>query len=537
MKVSPVSPDALPVSSRAVLAALLLILLGLGVFARTSTPNIALLDRDTAGYLTPALSFLSGQGLQQTAGRDWLYPLFLAFSLQTTGSFAGVIVLQKILGLLTGIIIAATWSFWASFLNLRGRARVFVLALGAMPVLFQMINPQMLLFEMKVRPEAVMNFFIFAQFAAILAYCQYRWRQPHPVAMAVAGTLAITLALLNCVLKPSWLLALPPTIAPVFLGLWGRPSSLARWLTPVLGFVLAGLLLWVPGRMLFVRDAAAELVLPTTLLSLHADLIKEDFARELAKTPENQKLARLVEVFQHELQKSRERDHNYERLGFDPDYLRYRSGLPSAVREYAGGTDESYRTFCLNAYRNVALHDPAGLLRKVGNQFTHFLLPQPSTFLKDEIKLAKEYRYAAEIAAAEFPSAYSADVQQKFSCYQNDLPKEQDVQTRLTSPWLLTETLKPVTWIALPLMVAFLVFLLVTPCLRASTPLPLAGWTALLLLSGPAGNALTVALVHALDITRYRVSYGGAYFFALLAIATYLVVVVAKSVSSALRRD
>ncbi len=89
MKVSPVSPDALPVSSRAVLAALLLILLGLGVFARTFTLNIALLDRDTAGYLTPRLSFLSGQGLQQTAGRDWLYPLFLAFSLQTTGSFAG----------------------------------------------------------------------------------------------------------------------------------------------------------------------------------------------------------------------------------------------------------------------------------------------------------------------------------------------------------------------------------------------------------------------------------------------------------------
>ena len=58
-------------------------------------PLVPTSNPDTWGYLNPALTWLSGLGCQQTAGRDWFYPALLALFLKTTGSFAGIALWQK----------------------------------------------------------------------------------------------------------------------------------------------------------------------------------------------------------------------------------------------------------------------------------------------------------------------------------------------------------------------------------------------------------------------------------------------------------
>jgi hypothetical protein len=57
----------------------------------------------------------------------------------------------------------------------------------------------------------------------------------------------------------------------------------------------------------------------------------------------------------------------------------------------------------------------------------------------------------------------------------------------------------------------------------------LPGLVALIFYSAPAGNALTVAMVHALDNARYRGSYGPLLLFALAAMAAFSVTVLASA--------
>ena len=58
-------------------------------------------------------------------------------------------------------------------------------------------------------------------------------------------------------------------------------------------------------------------------------------------------------------------------------------------------------------------------------------------------------------------------------------------------------------------------FLWLPGFLRPLAPFRLAGLVALIFFLAPAGNALTVALIHALDNSRYRGSYGPLLLFAL----------------------
>jgi hypothetical protein len=63
--------------------------------------------------------------------------------------------------------------------------------------------------------------------------------------------------------------------------------------------------------------------------------------------------------------------------------------------------------------------------------------------------------------------------------------------------------------------------------------LRLPGLVALVLFGAPAANALTVAVVHALDNSRYRASYGPLLFLALTAMVVFTVAVAGR----ALRRN
>lgn len=519
---------------KAGLLVLLAILLAIGWQARSSTPDLALSDRDTWGYLSPALSAMSDRGFHQEGGRGWFYPALVKVALGASGSIAKIAVGQKFLGWATGLLIALTWAGWVAFLPLGRVGRFVALLVGAVPLLAQMINPQTLYFELQIRPEAVMPFFVFAQLCCLMGYIRNRWQYPRPIASLLFGLWALLLAYLCILLKPSWLLAGGATCLPVFAGvLIGREVTLAvRLATPVVGLLAILFTTSIPGRLSFIKDSESVTVLPQTMFCLHARWIKDSLQHRLDKIPDTDpdkpRLAKVVAVLKEEFAVAEKGAHNYEFLGYDPDYLRYRSRLIGTIAEYTHGSDKEFSAFCMKAYQQALLDQPFGMAGKVFTQYLHFLFPKPSTFLKTDMDMRRGCQYSLESLPATVTPDYSPEAVRLLQEYREELQRQEPTAPTLKAWNWLEPRSKNIAGAALPLEIGFLAALALAHVFGYLHRLRLAGWAAFFLFAAPAGNALTVAIVHALDIGRYRAGYGEFHLFALMAMAVFLAVMLER---------
>jgi hypothetical protein len=392
-------PDGLLLAAQGLV---LLAILAAAWNARSAMPAVPISDPDTWGYLNPALSWLGGLGFRQTAGRDWLYPAFLAFFLKSTGSFAGIVFWQKFVGISSGLVMAIAWKCWVSTLPLRRPTLFLVSMIGALPISFQLMNPQSILFEMAIRPEALLPFFVYAQFACLIGYYKFRWQTPSALSSVVLGAAAIVLAYACALLKPSWLLAAALTAAPVFLGIFGSAQSLkTRLLTPALGF----------GRKIWV-------------------------------------------------------------------------------------------------------------------QFTYFLLPKGATFFRDRGDVTRFYRDSVTILDQSLPDGSRANVRAMYLHYKTDVVAQAGSDLTLKSKFHACREV--IASLALPLEILF--SLTFASCLvwARFRDLRSSGWAAASLFCAPLGNALMVCVVHALDVERYRLTYGGFLLFDLTAMAVFISLVIAR---------
>ncbi|MEA3165076.1 MAG: hypothetical protein QOE88_2894, partial [Verrucomicrobiota bacterium] len=263
--------------------------------ARNVWPAVPLADPDTWGYLNPALGWLGGLGFKQAGGRDWLYPALVTLFLKTTGSFAGIVAWQRFLGLSSGILMAVTWRCWVSILPFPRGTLFFISLVGVLPISIQLVNQENIFYEMSIRPEAILPVFVYAQLASLLGYGKFRWQSPRSLPSLLLGATALVLAYACYLLKPSWYLATVTTSAPILAGVFGRSLPLkTRLLTPALGAAASFLVLWLPARMLFIRDGASVTLLPLALFCVHAQLIEKSFDAKLAALPDsNSDKARL----------------------------------------------------------------------------------------------------------------------------------------------------------------------------------------------------------------------------------------------------
>lgn len=535
------SPTALPrtfarIPNAVFLAIELLALsfvLALAWKARSVWPAVPLADPDTWGYLNPALGWLGGLGFHQAGGRDWLYPALVTLFLKTTGSFAGIAAWQKFLGLSSGILMAVTWRCWVSILPFPRGALFFLSLVGAVPISIQLANQDGIFYEMSTRPEAVLPVFVYAQLACVIGYARFRWQYPRALPSLLLGAAALVLAYACYLLKPSWYLATATTSVPILAGVFGRSLPLkTRLLTPALGAALALLLLWLPARMLFVRDGASVTLLPLALFYVHAQLIEESFDAKLAvladADPEKARLQHLNDVLKSETRSSMD-DRPYPYLGINPDYLLDSRPMNKALFNCAGHDIESIKAFCFRSYRDAVLHDPAAYAKKVYIQFTYFLFPGPKTFFKDRIDFTREYQWAAKSMTAHRLPFYPPAVSEMERRYEEELagqiaaarPPYKPKRNSITK--FLTRWAPPVEL----LTVLFLFALSATHVWPFLHKLRLGGWAAFFLFLAPFGNAFGICIVHALDIDRYRSTFGGYLLFALTAMSAFIVVVLA----------
>ena len=498
---------------------------------------VAISEWDSWGWLDPALSWLGGTGFRERFEREWLYGAFIAACLRLTGSFSGYIIIQQTLGVVAAIFMWLTWRSWTALLPKPFILEIAAIIIGLLTAAFYLFSPIALALELSIRPEGIMAFTAFLQLFCIASYCRFRWHQPKAIASVVFGAVALLLAYALFILKPNWLLSVPATTLPVFVGLFGRAIPLSlRLLTPLFGMFLIVFTLILPDKLLFIRTGETRLVLPMTLFTIHADVIQASMRHELeeAEAPEQRRrfLEAFLPVLDREMETARTLASYYPRLGFDPDYLMYRSTVFPFLEREQGMSRQEIASFCQSSFLSGIVSEPFSYAGKVFTQLGYFFFPDDGTFFRTRIKMGKLYEYVLTTIPESLDATISQPIREMFDTYRRSavLQAAQPADLETLGPFrgLLRVVRSAAFWIE----IAFL--LSATSCLFVPSlaQFRLAALVATIFFLAPAGNAVTIALIHALDNSRYRGSYGPLLLFALATMLVFVATTLAYVVTA-----
>jgi hypothetical protein len=505
------------------LGAVIAVMIG-GLIVRLWVPNVPLSDGDTWGYLRPALHWLSGLGFEQTYGRDWLYPALLAGILKISGDFHAITYVQRFLGLIGLLFFWLTWRSWLQLFPMQkppGRRICYVVML----VLFAMyaLSSQQALLESTIRPEGMLAFFEMAYLYCLVSFFIARWKLHRTNAAIAFGTATGGLSYAILLLKPSWGFAMIFSFSCLTSGCFGRAARLMRF-GPLLGSCTALVVLFfLPKSLGFQKDS--QLFLPFTLVSIHAAQIME--TRPGLPPPNMHNPGVPDSVFYEELGKAyrtaREDVGHYHRLGFDSDYIQYRSGFFSTIKQKEGWSDRELAAACYSAYFRAWPQVPVLMLQKIWKQIRLFLFPRAGDFYTRATSI--DLNHEAASARLFLPDdQLSPDMQKIYRSYLHDLETPASGSPHLPGSQIISKLALYLAWASLWLQFAFLIVLIAVCLNRRERIWRLAGFASVAVLSATYGNVLTIAIVHSLDVVRYRVSYAPGFLLGLAMILSYLLV-------------
>jgi hypothetical protein len=500
----------------------LLALLLVAAAARFRLPQTPLFDPDYGGYLRPALSMLTGHGFPHIGGRDCLYPGFIFIVLKIAGDFRAISVVQHVLGLATGALMIVACQ--RGVLLLRhpfGSPRVpsLVSFLGLLPAAAYLSAPSAIFFEQSIRPEAIFPFFAVLSICLNIEFIHCRWIIKTPARAAWLGAAQMVVSVIAYKLKPSFGFALILVNLPIAASLLtsGMTIRLKALMTTGAAVFCALFLLW-PESVLKRSDPDAYTFLPETLLTIHADMIRDQMAADLANNLSGpfprQDVQTLLDHLNAELPAARlPQNRPYPSLGFNPDYLLYTDPV------FRGVTSRKHDAFRERAelgyyyYERTFLHRPARMLGKVWGQmriFYHFGAADREQLFGKGFRLRNaranlRAEYQRNIDLYDEPGAAA-----RFDEYP---PARPFIETsrRLSRAPAIVEQEPILTFVQRILEVLYLPGLLVVLLISgwaACTGRLHSGWltpisVTLLVLSYNLGNNLTVAVVHSLDVRRY----------------------------------
>ena len=314
-------PHALP-------ALTLALVFGWAAWERFRLPLTPCVDRDVWAYLGPGLDALLGEPFREWFGQCFLYPWFLYALLRVGGSFRWITLVQGFLGLGTGALMFCCWMELRRLLPAPRLPAFTFKLLGAGLAGVYLFSTATVQFERALRPEAVFPFVVILQIYCNLRFIRARFLDGQPSRALISGGWAIFLSVAAWLLKPSFLGVVVLGNLPIIISLFraGQPvwGKLLLVAVPVLAAAL--LLIW-PEWMLRQRDPTGPLYLAQSLFSIHADLINDQMAEDLARltpTPYSPEfLAATHAALTEALRESRGEEGKYwHALGFKADYLR-----------------------------------------------------------------------------------------------------------------------------------------------------------------------------------------------------------------------
>ena len=370
------------------------------IWQRFRLPLDPIADPDTWGYLSPALRKLTGAEFGHTNGRNFIYPGFVLLVLRLFADFRAITIAQHFLGLLAGAVFLLTWKRARIFVPNPRIGRIAHDLLGLAGAAIFLLQWQTIVFEKEIRPEGIcafalsITFYLLIQFLACF-FLEHRRTATFAYAIALAFT-AIFLASI----KPSFGLASLFVLSPIIALFWRSGWWWQKvWFS--LGFVFSAAVLLLPEHFLSRNDEMSRTFVPTTLFVVHAELIHDQLANDLAKNVSlpysRDRLERLYLALRTEIEKSRTvRQYAYHSVGFDADFLMYdpNSIAVQARREFRGDVT-ALCAFYRFYYGRIWEKRPLQVLAKVARQMQIFYLPYCRAYdPRISRKLGGDYRYS-----------------------------------------------------------------------------------------------------------------------------------------------
>lgn len=476
---------------------------------RFSLPLDPITDPDMWGYLSPALRKSVGAGFGHTEGRNFLYPGFVFLLLRVFGDFRAITVAQHILGLLSGVMFLLTWRRARA---LTPNSRLGLAAydgLGLLAAGVFLLATESTRFETQLRPEGICPFLISLNLYFVLEFAVRCFVERRPRAVAGYGIGAVASSILLASVKPSFALVAIFALLPVGLFFFRR-GWVRQKAALFAGALLSAALLLLPERVLKRHDEASQTFVPATLFVVHANLIRDQMAEDLASKaalPYSEEwVARIYTALCAEIAKSHAANpRHYPSLGFDPDYLMFNPGsiVAQLRREFENdvpGLCAFYR-FC---YARLWRQRPLRVLQKIGQQMEVFYAPVcPAYNRRRSWRLADEYGYSLMLlnleSYRETLTAYppALDFVRRTESLSRSAPVVLQARPIQGVLLLLGGTYLPLTLLALGLSGVVL---------WDGDRRRRLGWCALLVLFALLYNAIScleVAIVNSLEIRRY----------------------------------
>jgi hypothetical protein len=285
-------------------------------------------------------------------------------------------------------------------------------------------------------------------------------------------------------------------------------------------------LLFLPKILGFQKDT--QLFLPSLLVCIHSKQILETTPETVSPGVHNPGVP--DQIFHEELKKAyrtaREQPTGYATLGFQPDYIQYLSGFFPTIQRKEGWNDRELAAACYSAYFRAWFQVPSAMLQKIAKQITLFLFPRGGDFYTTARSIDLD-----KLATSRWclpPSQLSPEVQKIYQSYKESLERvEVDRPHPPGFPVLarLAHLLAPGT---LWLQLAFFTAVTIVWLRPEGRPLRLAGLAILSVVAAAYGNALTIAIVSSLDVSRYRIGYAPAFLLGLAVIISYVLILVSE---------
>lgn len=367
---------------------------GFAAWQRFSIPRVPIPDPDTWGYLCPALTWLSGEGMVQTAARGMAYPVFMLLALCSGRSFDSIVTMQQLAGLAAGM---AWWWVWVESARMLPGGwirRWMVPAVGLAGLFGFLCDGQRVVDELRLRPEAVFPLVVLLGIGRGVCFIRERWIRRNATWAAMWAGIWMMFTLACYSMKPSWELAVLVAPAVVGLGCLGVGIPLATRFLPVMAVILGTVLAWFvpPAVFQWQRERGANAFLPMLLFGVHADIIHRDMMRRVAAGTLGAEEALFAEHLGMRIEESRRLTEYYRRLGFNPDYLMFHSDTLERIPggEVAGGRREFY----LRTYVRSLFAQPFDYVRKWLTQLSMAYSREPKMVFRESVAYAPAYRSA-----------------------------------------------------------------------------------------------------------------------------------------------
>lgn len=471
---------------------------------RFRMPLLPLGTPDTWGYLFPALSGLAGEGMYETNARGIAYPLFLRIVLGAAGNFPAVVLVQHLLGLLSGVLWWIAWNLWVEWLP--ERMKIPARWGGMAGLALYLCNAGTIFYESTLRPEGIFPFFALSGIAATWMFVRARWANPSPVA-ALWGMLSVLFPLICLSLKPGWGLAALVPIIIVCASLIGKFPLLWRSATAILcALAVAFWIFVVPSAAQWKPDDRSRLFLPETLFVQHAPAIAGAMADRDARGELKDDEKKFLSKLQQRLEESRTtRLEGFRSLGHNPDYLLYDS---DTLFDLPGGNEPAARySFLWNSYAEAWKKHPGEMCKKIAFQFIRSFGMAQKSLYAPETNWQNHLQKSIEVLQLNKPAAPTPALRLGYEpliVATREQLSTAPKKLRMGPPFM-----SPIARIAGSLLVTGCMVLWLLFFVRAALR-PSSATTGAIIAFGifwslSFGSSLTIAAVSSFDITRYAV--------------------------------